>query len=211
MTSYIILFIIVFISAVWFIWRLYSNRHTLPCPAWIAWMVELDNPLAKEHKAKSIIETLPLKNSISILDIGCGPGRVSIPLAKRLKPFNSRVTSLDIQQEMLDKVAAKAKKFQIENIELKQGAIELIKPENKYNIILMICVLGEIPEKEHVQTLDKIKSLLISGGILSITETIFDPHFQRHAKVKQFMEANGLVEIYFTGNKLAYTAHYQTR
>jgi len=60
----------------WLLWRFYSNRQNLPCPTWLSWMIELDNPFAKAHKANEIIKALPLRNDINILDIGCGPGRV---------------------------------------------------------------------------------------------------------------------------------------
>ena len=32
-------------------WRLSSRRHVLPCPSWLRWMVELDNPFAASNKA----------------------------------------------------------------------------------------------------------------------------------------------------------------
>lgn len=36
-------------------WRLSSRRHVLPCPSWLRWMVELDNPFAASNKAAFIV------------------------------------------------------------------------------------------------------------------------------------------------------------
>ena len=41
-------------------WRLSSRRHSLPCPSWLGWMVEMDNPFTKANRAQTIIEYLAL-------------------------------------------------------------------------------------------------------------------------------------------------------
>ena len=41
-------------------WRLGSRRRSLPCPVWLRWLVERDNPFAKAHRAAFIVETLAL-------------------------------------------------------------------------------------------------------------------------------------------------------
>ena len=43
------------------------------------------------------------------------------------------------------------------------------------------------------------------GGILSITETVFDPHYQRQAMVIRLAEAAGFRFKAVFGNRLAYT------
>lgn len=193
----------------WILWRISSTRHTLPCPAWLAWMIELDNPFARAHKAWEIIETLPLKKGMKCLDIGCGPGRVSLPLAQKIAEMGGSVTGLDIQAEMLAKTSKRAKELNIQNIDFVQGDIHQIPIEQVYDVALMICVLGEIPKDVHEAVLKKIVSHLQPGGLISITETIFDPHFQRHQTVRKLMEKIACTETMFTGNWLAYTAHFK--
>ena len=34
------------------IWRISSQRHALPCPTWLEWMVELDIPFTKVNRAR---------------------------------------------------------------------------------------------------------------------------------------------------------------
>jgi SAM-dependent methyltransferase len=73
------IFLVVFVM-----WRFASRRRSLPCPAWLGWLVELDNPLAKTSRAAVIVENLDLEPGMLVLDIGCGPGRVAVPIAKRV-------------------------------------------------------------------------------------------------------------------------------
>ena len=57
------------------VWRLASRRAALPCPVWLRWAVELDNPFAQTNRAAAIIEHIDLQPGMTVLDMGCGPGR----------------------------------------------------------------------------------------------------------------------------------------
>ncbi len=192
----------------WIGWKFYSNKHYLPCPSFLSWMVELDNPFAKAHKANVIINSLPLKKGVQILDVGCGPGRILIPLAKKIAHKDGHITGLDLQVGMLQKAMAKAKELNLDNINFIHSNIDTVPINNTYDIILMICVLGEIPKMSRKLVIEKIAHHLNENGIISITETIFDPHFQNHKQVSEMMLNIGFVETNFIGNKCAYTAHF---
>ena len=81
-------------------WRAASRRHTLPCPVWLRWLVELDNPLTKSNRAAEIVRQLSLTAGMRVLDIGCGPGRLTIPIAKEIGP-HGQVVAVDLQLGML--------------------------------------------------------------------------------------------------------------
>ncbi|MCX5924850.1 MAG: class I SAM-dependent methyltransferase [Candidatus Dependentiae bacterium] len=206
-----ILALIALVIAVWIGWRFYSNRHNLPCPAWLSWMVELDNPFAKAHKANEIIQMLPLKNGARILDIGCGPGRVLLPLAKKISLIDGHVTGLDIQADMIKKTRFKAEALGVTNVDFINSSIDEAKIDEPYDIILMICVLGEIPKNDRKSVMQKIARYLQPNGIISITETIFDPHFQSRKYVSEIMHEIGFVENKYIGNRLAYTSHFNKK
>ena len=70
------------------VWRLASGRRSIPCPAWLSWMVELDNPFTKTNRAATIVERLDLQPGMAVLDVGCGPGRLTIPIATKVGVFN---------------------------------------------------------------------------------------------------------------------------
>jgi len=60
----------------------------------------------------TFIELLGPRSSWSVLDIGCGPGTLAIPLAKRVK----RISALDFSPKMLDILTERAGEEGIANI-----------------------------------------------------------------------------------------------
>jgi ubiquinone/menaquinone biosynthesis C-methylase UbiE len=86
---------------------------------------------------------------------------------------------MDIQKEMLGKVQEKARDKNLTNITFLHAGVGKDKLEhNKYDRALLVTILGEIPNQK--AALQEIFDALKPGGILSVTETIFDPHYQRY-------------------------------
>ncbi len=188
-------------------WRLYSKRQTLPCPTWLSWLVELDNPLAPAHKADAIVKNLNLHQGMSVLDIGCGTGRVTIPIAQAVGP-TGEVTAMDIQLGMLEKTKQKATYLGLTNIQFLHGEIGAYSlAANKYDRAILVTVLGEIPKQN--PALNHIFNALKPGGILSITEIIFDPHFQSRRKVSALALAAGFAQKQTIGKWFAYTTNFE--
>lgn len=188
------------------VWRFSSHRHELPCPAWLHTLVEMDNPFTKVHHAGEIIRLLDVQSGMKVLDAGCGPGRLVLPLAQ-IVGNQGEITAMDIQHEMLNRVGEKARAVNLNNIRfLNAGLGENNLESNYYDRALLVTVLGEIPNQ--AAALQEIYNALKPGGILSITEIIFDPHFQSRSKVLQLMLATGFQEKSSFGKKLAYTIHF---
>ena len=185
------------------IWR----REALPCPTWLGWMVEMDNPLTRVNRARVIIGLLDLVPGMKVLDAGCGPGRLTLPLAETVGP-QGEVTALDIQDGMLARVRAKVQAVGLQNVKFLQAGLGDGKlPPAYFDRALLVTVLGEIPDP--MNALKEIHSALIPGGILSVTEVIFDPHFQRRETVLRMARAAGFQEKNFFGRSLAYTLHLE--
>ncbi|GAB6113063.1 class I SAM-dependent methyltransferase [Desulfomicrobium salsuginis] len=187
-------------------WRAGSRRRNLPCPVWLRWMVELDNPFARTNRAAFIIEHLGLEEGMSVLDAGCGPGRLTIPAAQAVGPAG-RVLATDIQGGMLARVREKAFTQGMTNIEFLQAGLgDGNLPEKAFDRALLVTVLGEIPDR--AASLREIFGALRPGGILSVTEIVFDPHFQTRGTVTALAREAGFLEAEFFGNSIAYTAHF---
>ena len=189
---------------IFFLWRYSSKRYVIPCPPWLSKMVEYDNPFAYENKAKQIIEHLSLTPSQVVMDLGCGPGRVTIPLAKHYP--ECKVVAADISEEMLAKVKIKA--TMLDNVEyLKIQLSENPLGKDQYDCILLVNVLGEIPNQK--AAFKDIFCALKPSGVLSVSELIFDPHFQSISHIRGLAEEVGFIINAVYGSKWVYTIHLQ--
>jgi len=206
-STYILAGLVGLIVLVGIAWRFGSRRHSLPCPVWLRWLVELDNPFTKTNRAAVITGHLELQTGMTVLDAGCGPGRVAIPVAQRVGPEGA-VVAVDIQPGMLKRAQEKARDAGITNIEFVEAGLgEGQLGRNRFDRALLVTVLGEIPDRE--AALKEVHDALKPGGVLSVTEIIFDPHFQSRKTVTRLAEAAGFQERQFFGNRIAYTLNLQ--
>src|SRR4030095_1434565 len=84
--AYILLGLLGAVALVAILWRLASRGRSVPCPASLSWLVELDNPFTKTNRAATIVERLDVRPGMAVLDLGCGPGRLTIPIARKVGP-----------------------------------------------------------------------------------------------------------------------------
>ena len=195
------------LCAIWIVWKLVSRRKSLPCPSWLYRMVEMENPLAKNSQAKTILAGLGVAEGMTVLDAGCGPGRVTLHLAKAVGA-DGKVIAVDLQQGMLDVVQRKAQQkglamIAFEKLSLGEGKL----PAYQADRAVLAAVLGEIPQQ--AAALQEVYAALKPGGILAVAETIFDPYYQRKSHVLDLAQAAGFEEVAFNGNCLAYTVYLQ--
>ncbi len=81
----------------------------------------------------------------SILDAGCGTGRVSFPLAKKFP--NLRIRGVDISDQMLSLLGQKIEKSGIRNYEIEKADLLRFKaPKRLYDISIVSSVLHTITE-----------------------------------------------------------------
>ena len=205
--TYILPSIIGLIAVVAVTWRFASRRHSLPCPEWLRWLVELDNPFTKIARAAVIVRHLDLRPGVAVLDAGCGPGRLTIPVARQVGQ-QGEVVAMDIQAGMLDRAREKARAANLTNIRFLQAGVGEGRLErDRFDRALLVTVLGEIPNRE--TALKEIYDALKPGGLLSVTEIIFDPHFQRRATVLRLAGAAGFREKMSFGNRIAFTLNLE--
>ena len=192
------------IGSLW--WRRESLRRQLPCPAWLAWLLE--NPIMDTIAGtQTILDRIGVRDGEHLLDVGSGPGRLAIPAALRAGP-KGMVTAVDIQPEMLARLRQRAAQAGITHIDLRRMDISA---ENElgtgsYDRAWMVTVLGEIPNK--ASALRNIHRALKPGGTLSITEILPDPHYQRFSTVLNLAQSAGFEPTQHWGSFLSFTQNF---
>ena len=185
--------------------RFLSRRQSLPCPAWLT--VLLENPYMNSVAgAEKILDRMALEPGMKVLDVGCGPGRLTIPAAKRVGPTGT-VVALDIQAKMLRRLRERIEAQDLRNIQtIQAGAGDGEVPHDTFDRALLVTVLGEIPDRQ--AALAEIYTALKPGGILSITEALPDPHYQSRTQLRKLAQAVGYEEQSCTGNWVAFTINF---
>lgn len=190
-----------------FAWRLASRRREIPCPAFLSFVVELDNPFFRNNNAGRIIANLGVSPGVQVLDAGCGPGRLTIPLAKAVGSAGC-VVAVDLQRAMLEKVRLKAERAKLANIEYLEAPLGSGRlPLGRFDRAVLITVLGEIPDR--AAALGEIFRALKPGGILAVTEVIADPHFQRRKIVRALALSAGFRDAAAFGGSLSFTLTFE--
>jgi ubiquinone/menaquinone biosynthesis C-methylase UbiE len=119
-------------------------------------------------KAGEVIKSLKLKPGDIVADVGSGAGAFSIPMARAIAP-NGILYAVDIDQGLLDYVAAKAKKEGITNIRTVLGEYDDPKlPVKDVDVAFFHRVLHMI---EHRQTyVNNVARYLKPDGRIVVVE-----------------------------------------
>lgn len=98
--------------------------------------------MEKDDYPKKLLDKIHTQPEYSILDIGCGEGAITIPLAKKV----SNVTAIDLSAEMLELLKEKAHKEGLDNIKYIHGDITSINPNTvgKHDIVIASRALNGI-------------------------------------------------------------------
>ena len=206
---YLLIGLVVTFIVISLIWRWASRHRQLPCPTWLAWL--LDNPLTNLVAGTEVtLDRIGLRPGDHGLDAGCGPGRLTIPAAQRVGPTGS-ITALDVQPEMLVRLQRRADEAGTSNITTHLGdiTIDQVLPANSFDRAWLVTVLGELPDR--AAALENLYRVLKPGGTLSITEILGDPHYQRRSLVLRLGQATGLEPTRYWGSGLAFTQNFNKK
>jgi len=184
-----------------------ARRFPGPCPARFSWVLE--NPYTKAVAGSALlVRRAGLRPGMRVLDAGCGPGRLTIPAARAVRE-DGAVVALDVQPKMLAKVAEKVKANGLTNVQTVEGALgrgALTGFKDRFDRVLLATVLGEIRDKK--TALAEIYEALKPGGLLSVTEMVPDPHFQKPGAVRRRAEGAGFRFVRRFGPWFAFTMNF---
>jgi ubiquinone/menaquinone biosynthesis C-methylase UbiE len=116
-----------------------------------------------------------VREGSTVLDIGCGMGYFTIPLA-RLVGERGQVVAIDIQEQMLSVLQRRAKRSGLERrIVLQLNTQESLKMITRADFALAFWMVHEVPDRVHF--LKQVKFNLKPGGLFLLVEPTI--HVQR--------------------------------
>lgn len=128
----------------------------------------LDNKMRKWLQDPQKIVKPFIKEGMTVLDLGCGPGFFSLEMA-RMVGKSGRVIASDLQEGMLQKVKAKIKVTELEKrIILHKNEENKIGISDAIDFVLAFYVFHEVPDQEEI--FHEISSLLKPKGQVLIVE-----------------------------------------
>jgi len=121
----------------------------------------------EEEKPSKLHELLKIEPGSVVADVGAGSGYHTFRMSPIVGP-KGKVIACDIQQEMLDIIAARAKKKNIGNVELVLGTIKDPKlPAAGVDLILLVDVYHEF-DHPYEMTANMVKSLKPGGRLVFV-------------------------------------------
>ncbi|PKY05701.1 putative ubiE/COQ5 methyltransferase [Aspergillus campestris IBT 28561] len=131
-------------------------------------------PVLQTHSWRTVTNSTPyliphLRSDMTILDIGCGPGSISVDLARRVP--NGHVTGIEYVPDPLDEARSLASREGVTNIDFRVGDIHsLAFPDNSFDLVHVHQVLQHIADP--VQALREMRRVAKSnGGIVAARES----------------------------------------
>ena len=196
---------VVALLAVGFGWRRLSRRYALPCPAWLGRGVDLPGVSALLGTQRTL-DRIGVRPGDRVLEIGPGPGRLLIPIARMVGPSGEAV-GVDLQPAMIAQLKARAAEAGVKNVTGIVGDATTMTPPGRFDTVYIALALGEIPDREAV--LRQCFSVLKPEGVLSITEMVPDPHFVSQRTVRRLAGSVGFRHKLTQGSPLSFTENFE--
>lgn len=115
------------------------------------------------------LELVPQVPGLKVLDLACGPGRNSIPIAQRIQPIHGKVTAVDLLPSAIDKLKKNAGDYGVEeSIEAVCADAEFYEMgKNRFHYIIACSCLEHLSsEAAFVRMLDRLKEVTAAQGII---------------------------------------------
>lgn len=158
---------------------------------------------------KTVMDLLPLfdnKDHLKVIDLGCGVGRNSIPIAEAIKDRNGIVVCVDLLDSALNKLKEYSKEYQVDKVIRTEkadiGDYE-IKP-NEYDLIVAVSALEHVDSEETFEhVVRQMKDGTTSNGLncLIVNSEIEEIDLETNTKIDALIELNFSTEYMI--NKLS--------
>ena len=168
-----------------------SNRNERICPVEKA--DSLDTKFRRWLQDPRRILKPYIKEGMTVLDYGCGPGFFTLTLAQMVGE-SGKVIAVDLQEGMLQKVKEKIRETELEKrITLHKCEEDKIHLNETVDFILAFYVLHEVPDQKRL--FNELKSLVKPNGKLLIVEPPFHVSKKGFADTIKKATSAGFTEV----------------
>jgi len=117
------------------LWKEKVSKKRKPPKNWDKEAHKFSERSKKDEYQKNLFSKMRISKEYSVLDLGCGEGSITIPLAKSTK----KVTAIDSSEKMLEILAKKCEDENIKNIGIIKQNLEdvTLKQVGKHDIVLL--------------------------------------------------------------------------
>ncbi len=119
-----------------------------------------NNSSAQLEWARELIATLALQGSESVLDVGCGDGKITSRLA--LSAPNGKVLGIDLSEDMIRVASERFPSAKYPNLSFLRMDAAAIRLSERFDVAFSNAVLHWV--KDHVAVLRGVRNCLKSGG-----------------------------------------------
>ncbi len=152
----------------------------------------------KDDYQAALFDKLILDENDVVLDVGCGEGSVTIPIAKRVK----KVIGIDSSPKMLEYLEKRADENNITNIETILKPIEEISYEDIGDVDVVVCsrsLNGIVPIDKVLLELDKIANKYVFITVFGPENKKIEKEFDKEIGIKteDFPDYNYFFNILF--------------
>ncbi len=155
---------------------------------------------ARRSAERNAAYLLPhLKPGMSLLDIGCGPGSITVGLAEAVSP--GRTVGVDMSEMALERARADAASSGLTDIEyLAADAYELPFPDGSFDAVHLHQVLQHLSDPE--RAMQEALRVMTPGGVIGITEVDWDTatFWPRPPETDRFLEIYDAVALHNGGD-----------
>lgn len=138
-----------------------AHHHRFPDK----WAFLLNNPIRRRLlPPEKLIAKLAIDSNDVVVDFGCGPGFISIPLAR----VSGKAIGVDVSPRMLERASRYAKRAHVSLELLQSDGSELKLADKSVDLILLNHVFHEVENKQG--TLSQFLRVLKPSGRVAIVE-----------------------------------------
>ena len=110
-----------------------------------------------------------LRPGVDVLDVGCGPGTITVDIARRVTP--GRVVGIDAAADAIEAARAAATEASVTNLELATGDVYALDPDGSVDVVHAHQVLQHLGDP--VGALREMRRVCRSDGVVAARDSIY--------------------------------------